>query len=64
MTYLSWDLQALLILVALAGAGLIVPPVLHWVNRLIGWYRVRQYSQCYLPHSHSHTPWRTNRRAS
>ena len=58
---MSWDLKALLILVALAGACLIVPPVLHWVNRLIGWYRVRQYSQAYLPHSHSGKPWEPNR---
>lgn len=57
---MTWDLWALLILVGLSAVALLVVPVWHWGMRVIGWYRVRQFSQCYLPSSASCKPWRQN----
>ncbi len=57
---LSWDLQALLILVTVAGAMLIVPVLIVWVQRTIKWYGCRHLRMAYLPHSNSHVPWREN----
>ena len=59
---MSWDLQALLILVVLAGLGLIVPPLLYAIKRAIGWRRVREYRDAYLPQRFSGMHWRENRR--
>ena len=64
MSILSWDLQALLNLVVLAGCAVVVGPLLHVVHRLICWYRVRRYAHAYLPHSMSHKPWSENTRGN
>ncbi len=61
---LSWDLQALLIVVAIAGAVLIVPVLLVWGNRLKYWYRYRHLRHAYLPLDRSCPPWRENTRVS
>lgn len=61
MMELSWDLQALLVVVLLAGMTLVMIPLFYGIQRSLAWYRVRQFSQCYLPHSHSEKPWRENR---
>lgn len=61
MTELSWDLKALLVLVAIAGAVLIVPPLAYWVTRVRAWYRYRHLRHTYLPLDRSCPPWRDNK---
>lgn len=57
---MSWDLWAVVIVVALAGAVLIAVPLWQCLTRAVGWYRVRQFRQCYVPSSSSCKPWRQN----
>jgi hypothetical protein len=59
---MSWDLQALLALVILAGLGLLSVPIAHWIKRAVAWRRVHHLRYAYLPHSTSGTPWRDNKR--
>lgn len=57
---MSWDLWGIIILVALSGAVLIVGPLVALITRKIQWYHSKQFTQCYVPHSTSFTPWRQN----
>ena len=60
---MSWDLWAVLAVVVLAGVALIAVPAVQAVSRAMQWYKLRQYSRAYVPHSHSGIPWRDNWRA-
>jgi hypothetical protein len=57
---MTWDLQALLAVVVIAGLALIAVPVAYGIHRAIKFHKSKQYRYAYLPHSTSHKPWKQN----
>ncbi len=56
-----FELYLLALLTVLAGllllAYVMIPPLLHWVQRLIWWHRVRPYSARYIRYRKNAKVW-------